>query len=221
MMTNSAPSAEGRSGPLAGVRHRARPTKDGLAMIIPYSPQNYRDLFCAAGRPDLAQDPRVNVEFLDARRAGEAISELVESVTPSLTTEEWIEVCTKHSIPVGPVLRLDEAADDPYVREGHLLDGEAVPAALELAAEVAANAPLALAAVKTVVRLADAVSDTEAFTLQRNETRSLRESADFAEGVRAFTGKRTPKTRCQMIQDLLLTAPLPEGGGFFVLRLQA
>ncbi|WP_408013663.1 CaiB/BaiF CoA transferase family protein [Saccharopolyspora elongata] len=102
--------------------HRARPTKDGLAMIIPYSTQNYRDLFCAAGRPDLAEDPRVNGEFVDARLDGEAISELVESVTPSLTTEEWIEVCTKHSIPVGPVLRLDEAADDPYVREGHLLD---------------------------------------------------------------------------------------------------
>ncbi|MFC5144765.1 CaiB/BaiF CoA transferase family protein [Streptomyces aureoversilis] len=102
--------------------HRARPTKDGLAMIIPYSPQNFRDLFAAAGRPDLADDPRVNGEFIDAKRDGEALAELMETVTPRLTTEEWTEVCTKHSIPVGPVLRLDEAAEDPYVREGHLLD---------------------------------------------------------------------------------------------------
>ncbi|MGW0893275.1 CaiB/BaiF CoA transferase family protein [Saccharopolyspora sp. NPDC002578] len=102
--------------------HRARPTKDGLAMIIPYSPQNCRDLFHAAGRPDLAEDPRVNGEILDALRDGEAIAEMIESVTPNLTTAEWIDVCTKHSIPVGPVLKLDEAADDDYVREGHLLD---------------------------------------------------------------------------------------------------
>ncbi|RKN60799.1 CoA transferase [Streptomyces klenkii] len=102
--------------------HRARPTKDGLAMIIPYSPQNFRDLFAAAGRPDLAGDPRVNGEFIDAQRDGEALAELLETVTPHLTTEEWTEVCTKHSIPVGPVLRLDDAPEDPYVREGHLLD---------------------------------------------------------------------------------------------------
>ncbi|WP_078624194.1 CaiB/BaiF CoA transferase family protein [Streptomyces monomycini] len=102
--------------------HRARPTKDGLAMIIPYGPQNFRDLFAAAGRPDLAGDPRVNGEFIDSVRDGEALAELLETVTPRLTTAEWTEVCTKHSIPVGPVLRLDEAPDDPYIREGHLMD---------------------------------------------------------------------------------------------------
>ena len=102
--------------------HRARPTKDGYAMIIPYSPENCRDLFHAAGRSDLAADPRVNGEILDAINDGEALAELIEAVTPNLTTAEWIDVCTKHSIPVGPVLKLDEAAADDYVRGGHLLD---------------------------------------------------------------------------------------------------
>ncbi|PRW62208.1 CaiB/BaiF CoA transferase family protein [Actinopolyspora mortivallis] len=102
--------------------HRARPTKDGLVMIIPYTPQNFRDLFAAAGRPDLAEDPRVNGEFIDARRDGQDLAQLVESVTPELTSAEWIEVGTKHSIPVGPVLRLEEATTDPYVRDGGLLD---------------------------------------------------------------------------------------------------
>ncbi|GGP36718.1 CaiB/BaiF CoA transferase family protein [Streptomyces abikoensis] len=102
--------------------HRARPTKDGLAMVIPYTPQNFRDLFAAAGRPDLAEDPRVNGEFIDSTRDGEALAELLETVTPRLTTAQWAEVCAKHSIPFGPVLRLDEAAEDPYVRGGHLLD---------------------------------------------------------------------------------------------------
>ncbi|GAA4856226.1 CoA transferase [Saccharopolyspora cebuensis] len=102
--------------------HRARPTKDGLAMIAPYTAGNCRDLFRAAGRPDLAEDPRVAGDRIDNRTDGEAIAELIESVTPNLTTAEWIEVCTERSIPVGPVLRLDEAAEDPYVRDGHLLD---------------------------------------------------------------------------------------------------
>lgn len=102
--------------------HRARPTRDGLAMVIPYSPQNFRDLFAAAGRPDLAEDPRVNGEFIDSARDGEALAALLETVTPQLTTAQWAEVCTKHSIPFGPVLRLDEAAEDPYVQGGHLLD---------------------------------------------------------------------------------------------------
>ncbi|GAA2342438.1 CoA transferase [Saccharopolyspora halophila] len=102
--------------------HRARPTKDGQAMIMPYSPQNFRDLFAAAGRSDLAEDPRVAGDFIDSRRDGRDLAELIESVTPNLTTAEWIRVCTEKSIPVGPVLKLDEAADDPYVQEGHLLD---------------------------------------------------------------------------------------------------
>ncbi|MGI5335897.1 CaiB/BaiF CoA transferase family protein [Streptomyces sp. CA-181903] len=102
--------------------HRARPTKDGLAMVMPYSPENFRDLFVAAGRPDLAEDPRVNGEFIDSTRDGEALAELLESVTPQLTTGQWAAVCARHNVPFGPVLRLDEAADDPYVREGHLLD---------------------------------------------------------------------------------------------------
>ena len=102
--------------------HRARPTADGHAMIMPYSPKNFRDLFTAAGRPDLAADPRLDTDHIDAREHGTALVELMESVTPNLTTDEWIQVCTEHSIPVGPVLRLDEAADDPYVQQGHLLD---------------------------------------------------------------------------------------------------
>ncbi|MBZ4319469.1 CaiB/BaiF CoA transferase family protein [Streptomyces huiliensis] len=102
--------------------HRAHPTADGLAMVIPYTPRNFRDLFTAAGRPDLAEDPRVNGEFIDSTRDGEALAGLLETVTPRLTTAEWAEVCARHSIPFGPVLRLDDAAEDAYVREGQLLD---------------------------------------------------------------------------------------------------
>jgi crotonobetainyl-CoA:carnitine CoA-transferase CaiB-like acyl-CoA transferase len=101
--------------------HRARRTKDGLACVIPYTPQNYRDFFVAAGRPDLATDPRVNGKTLNPADF-DALSRLVDECAPALTTAEWAEVCAKHSIPMAPVLELEHAHEDPYVRDGHLLE---------------------------------------------------------------------------------------------------
>ncbi|GAA4864508.1 crotonase/enoyl-CoA hydratase family protein [Saccharopolyspora rosea] len=71
--------------------------------------------------------------------------------------------------------------------------GGALSAALELAAEIGENAPLALAAVKRVVRHARDDAEPEAFSAQRREIQQLLESADFAEGARAFAEKRAPE----------------------------
>ncbi|MER5466326.1 CoA transferase [Streptomyces sp. NPDC002668] len=101
--------------------HRAVPTRDGLACVIPYGPQNFRDFFDSAGRTDLAKDPRVNGEAI-ADADIDALMDLVEECSPGLTTVEWERICAKHSIPMAPVLELDRAGEDPYVREGHLLD---------------------------------------------------------------------------------------------------
>ncbi|MEO6089019.1 MAG: CoA transferase [Umezawaea sp.] len=101
--------------------HRAVRTKDGLACVIPYNPPNFRDFFAAAGRPDLVEDPRVNGEVIDGADH-EALADLIDECAPALTTVEWAEVCAKHSIPMAPVLELDHAHEDEYVRDGHLLD---------------------------------------------------------------------------------------------------
>jgi crotonobetainyl-CoA:carnitine CoA-transferase CaiB-like acyl-CoA transferase len=101
--------------------HAAVHTLDGLACVIPYNPQNFRDFFAAAERPDLAEDPRVNGDAID-RADNEWLSAQIAACAPALTTEEWAEVCAKHSIPMAPVLELDNAHEDPYVRDGHLLD---------------------------------------------------------------------------------------------------
>ncbi|MBM4791281.1 CoA transferase [Streptomyces sioyaensis] len=101
--------------------HKARRTKDGVACVIPYTEQNYRDLFAAAGRPDLATDPRFTGQPPGTGDV-EVLAELVDECTPALTTAEWSDVCAKYSIPMAPVLELDLAHEDPYVREGHLLE---------------------------------------------------------------------------------------------------
>jgi len=67
--------------------------------------------------------------------------------------------------------------------------GDAAAVALQLAEKLAENAPLALAAVKKIVR----GSEAEAFAAQREETKKLMRSKDVREGMTAFAERRTPK----------------------------
>ncbi|MEU1984493.1 crotonase/enoyl-CoA hydratase family protein [Nocardia sp. NPDC019395] len=70
--------------------------------------------------------------------------------------------------------------------------GAAVAAARELAAEVAACGPLAVAATKRILQDSPGWPADEAFERQSEFTNPVRSSADAAEGARAFTEKRAP-----------------------------
>jgi len=71
-------------------------------------------------------------------------------------------------------------------------NGETAAVALRLAEKISANAPLALAAVKKIVRAADGVPDADAFAAQRRELASLMGSQDVREGMQAFAERRDP-----------------------------
>jgi enoyl-CoA hydratase len=73
--------------------------------------------------------------------------------------------------------------------------GGALAAARELAALVAANGPLAVAASKRIVVESADWSLSERFERQRAMTDPVRASADAAEGARAFAEKRAPVWR--------------------------
>jgi enoyl-CoA hydratase len=70
--------------------------------------------------------------------------------------------------------------------------GQALEAALQLADEVAANAPLALAASKQVMVQSVDWPLAETFDRQEAFVNPVRESADAKEGARAFVEKRDP-----------------------------
>ncbi|MCX4579075.1 crotonase/enoyl-CoA hydratase family protein [Streptomyces sp. NBC_01571] len=71
--------------------------------------------------------------------------------------------------------------------------GEAVAVALGLADRLAPNAPLALAAVKNLVRAADEVPEADLLALQGKELDALMASADAREGMTAFAERRAPR----------------------------
>jgi enoyl-CoA hydratase len=70
--------------------------------------------------------------------------------------------------------------------------GETVATSLQLAERIAQNAPLALAAVKELVRAADGAPEEEAFAVQGRQMARLAASADVREGMTAFTERRSP-----------------------------
>src|SRR5215207_9205796 len=70
--------------------------------------------------------------------------------------------------------------------------GNAVDGALELAERIARNAPLSVAASKTIVRNTQGMTDEEAWEYQKPFVRSVFSSEDAKEGPRAFAEKRPP-----------------------------
>ncbi len=92
--------------------------------------------------------------------------------------------------PIGARRAADVGLVNRLTPEGGALDG-----ALELAATVAANGPLALAATKAVVRGSADWSPAEGWDRQAELVAPVFASEDAREGAAAFTEKRTPVWR--------------------------
>ena len=71
-------------------------------------------------------------------------------------------------------------------------DGGAVDKALELAAMIAANGPLAVEAILKTLRVTETMSEAEAFEWENAHGMAVMGSADAKEGPKAFAEKRTP-----------------------------
>jgi enoyl-CoA hydratase len=76
---------------------------------------------------------------------------------------------------------------------GHVVpDGQALDRALEIAAMIAANGPLAVQAILRTIRETEAMPENDAFKIDAELGMAVFRSEDAKEGPRAFAEKRTP-----------------------------
>ena len=77
---------------------------------------------------------------------------------------------------------------------GHVVpDGQALDRALEIAAAIAANGPIAVRAILQVIRDTEGKPENEAFALEAKAGMAVFASEDAKEGPRAFAEKRRPQ----------------------------
>ncbi len=92
----------------------------------------------------------------------------------------------------GRLIRGREAAEIGLCRRA-LPTAEVLPAALELAAEIAASAPLAVRAIKATLRTAGDEDVSSVIQTEAMAQAILSQTADAAEGIQAQMARRTPE----------------------------
>jgi crotonobetainyl-CoA:carnitine CoA-transferase CaiB-like acyl-CoA transferase len=97
------------------------PTADGHVFVMCVKPAFWRRFCEIAGLPDLPRDTRFR--GFDERLANrDALMAIIDPVMRTRTSAEWVALLAG-KVPVGPVLTLEEALDNPYLRErGGILD---------------------------------------------------------------------------------------------------
>jgi crotonobetainyl-CoA:carnitine CoA-transferase CaiB-like acyl-CoA transferase len=90
---------------------RPHKTADGHICILPYGDRHWRDFFRVAGRPELANDPRLADAPTRSRHVA-ALYALIAECVRGDTTERWLGRLKSVDIPCGPVNALNELLDD-------------------------------------------------------------------------------------------------------------
>jgi crotonobetainyl-CoA:carnitine CoA-transferase CaiB-like acyl-CoA transferase len=90
------------------------PTMDGHIGLLPYTDKQWDQFFAAAGMDSFSQDPRFSDYATRAKHIHELYA-LVDKVTPTKTTQEWLDLLKPLSIPVVKTARLDDLPDDPHL----------------------------------------------------------------------------------------------------------
>lgn len=109
---------------LIGGGRRIYRARDGYLSIAPYGTAHWAAFFTAAGRADLAADPRIT----DPVRRNAHIAELYDligTIVGERTVNEWETLAAKLGIPAQGVRTLAEVAADPALaRSGTLIERE-------------------------------------------------------------------------------------------------
>jgi crotonobetainyl-CoA:carnitine CoA-transferase CaiB-like acyl-CoA transferase len=91
-------------------------TRDGYVCLLATTDRQWRNLFAALDRPDLAGDPRYAT--IAGRTANiDALYTIVDAILRTRTTAEWRERLDRFDVPNGIVNDLAAVVADPYLNE--------------------------------------------------------------------------------------------------------
>jgi crotonobetainyl-CoA:carnitine CoA-transferase CaiB-like acyl-CoA transferase len=90
-------------------------TKDGAINIASAGQAIYLRLCEALGAPHLAADPQFT-KASDRLKNRDKLNALIEEITLTKTSAEWIELLNGAGVPSGPIYKMDEVFADPQVK---------------------------------------------------------------------------------------------------------
>ena len=100
------------------------PTADGYINIGVGGDKQWLDLCEALGRPELARDPDYATNG-DRLRNRPALMRLLTDIMLTESSAHWLALFERHSVPAGPIYRMNEVFADPQVK--HLGIARSVP----------------------------------------------------------------------------------------------
>ena len=115
------PRTGNRHGGLAIAPYNTYPASDGWIAIFCAAESHWSILCQVMGREDLRTDPRLATNTLRAREHMDEVDSLVGAWTRQYTREALTEMLNKAGVPCGPVLTLDEVADDPNLKHRQMI----------------------------------------------------------------------------------------------------
>lgn len=97
---------------------RMRPfkTKDGYIGLLPYSDEDWRNLFPVLGYSELVDDPRLETHNSRVAALPE-LYDLIHEATPARSTEEWLSVFKKANVPAARYNSLESLPSDPHLKQ--------------------------------------------------------------------------------------------------------
>jgi crotonobetainyl-CoA:carnitine CoA-transferase CaiB-like acyl-CoA transferase len=105
-------------------------TADGWVFVMAQLPKFWRVLVDKIGQPELARDSRFATPA-DRLTHREELSAILDDVFKQQPTAHWVKLLCGH-MPVAPVLTLDQALDNPHLRNIGMIDTVAHPDRAEL-----------------------------------------------------------------------------------------
>lgn len=92
-------------------------TADGYISILPYTDQNWHNLFDLLGCPEVLHANPVEGSLLRVQHVGDFYAAIAER-TPSRPTAEWMQLLSEINVPAMPVRRVNDLLEDPQLVAG-------------------------------------------------------------------------------------------------------